>query len=96
MDARQHANLDRNLDESHRIGDDPDEAVLDDLIAEDILAQRLVILRELRRRGRIVRRQPSLQFILNCLDQRIAFELGMFVGVKRIFQAIAYFGINSS
>ena len=69
-------------------------AVLDNLVAEDILAKRFIILREFRRRGRLICGESRFQLILDLLDQRIAFKFGMLVGVERILQPIAHFGIH--
>src|ERR1700722_14834864 len=86
VDTRQHTNLYAqvaNLIESPVIRTDP---VVQNLIAEDLLAQKLIIFAELLRSSPIVLRQAFLQFILDRLDQRITFELRMLLSIKSVFQ----------
>ena len=61
--------------------------LIDHLLAENALAQRLVILLELLLGLFVVFRQiAACQFLLDLLDQRVAFRLGMLLGVERVGQ----------
>src|SRR5579871_743963 len=86
VNARQNSNLNRdltNLVKSPVVGTN---ALVQNLIAEDLLAQHFVILAELLRRRGISLGQILLQLILNVLDQRIAVELRMLLRVERVLQ----------
>ena len=91
---RQHAGLNRdgpNLVERAAIGPD---ALLGHLLAEDALAQVLVIVRQLLLGCRIVGRQFGGQLVLDLLDQRVALRLAVGLGVQRILQPVADLGLQ--
>ena len=75
-----------NLVEGAPVGPD---ALLRHLLAEDPLAQMLVIMRQLLLRVGIVGRQSGGQLILDLLDQRVALGLAVRLGVERILQPVA-------
>src|SRR5260370_5194964 len=86
VNSRQNPNLNRdlaNLIEGAMIRSD---AVVQNLIAEDVFAKQLIVLAQLLRCSRISFRQLLLQLILDRLDQRIAIELRMLLCIQRILQ----------
>ena len=60
--------------------------LVDHLLAEDALAQGLVVSLELLLRVFVVFRNRGLQLLLELLDQGVAFGLGMLLGVERVGQ----------
>ena len=64
--------------------------LVDDLLAEDALAQRFVVVIEFLLRGFVFLSLSSAisacEFLLDVLDQRVAFGLGMLLGVERVGQ----------
>ena len=89
--AGQHADFDpdvADLVEGAAVGT---ALLVDDLLAEDALAQGLVVRLELRLRFFVVFRNRSLQLLLEFLDQGVAFGLGMLLGVERVGQLGADF-----
>ena len=65
--------------------------LFDHFLAEDALAQSLVILLELCLRFFVVFGDFGLQLLLDFFDQRVAFGLGMLLGVERVGQFRADF-----
>src|SRR5690348_15275890 len=89
MSARESANFDpdrANLVELAAVGAFP---LLDYLLAEDALAQELVVVAELFAAVLILFGKASKQFVLELLHQRVAFGLGVFSGIESIGQALA-------
>ena len=92
MNARKHADLDgdlANLVEGAMVGPD---AVVQHLFAEDVLAQKLIILAELFRSSGIPFRQLLFQLVLYRLDQGVAFELRVLLRIERIGETAADLG----
>src|SRR5260370_1603198 len=86
VNSRQNPNLNRdlaNLIEGAMIRPD---ALVQNLIAEDVFAKQLIVLAQLLRCSRIPFRQVLLQLILDRLDQRITIELRMLLCIQRILQ----------
>ena len=87
--ARQDAGFDPDFAdfvERARIGT---PLLIDDLLAEDALAQSFVVMIEFFLGIVIVRRQLGSQFLLDPFDQRVAFRLGMFLGIERVGHFVA-------
>ena len=87
--AGQHAGLDRdlaNLVEGAVVGTD---AVVEYLLAEDLLAEELVVLAELLRGIGVIGGELLLQLVLDLLDHGVALELGVLLGVERVLEAVA-------
>jgi hypothetical protein len=95
--AGQNAGLDgdfANLVEGAAIGTD---ALLGHLLAEGALAQMLVVVRQLLLGGGfVVGGQLGSQLVLDLLDERIAFGLGVLLGVQRILQRSPILAFSSS
>ena len=92
--AGQNAGLDgdgANLVEGAAVGTD---AVLGHLLAEDPLAQMLVIGGQLLLGCGIVGGKPGGQLVLDLLDQRVALGLAVGLGVERVLQAVADLGLE--
>ena len=94
--AGQNADFDgdgTNFVECTAVGTD---ALLGDLLAEDVLAQSLVVFRELllRVRNFLTVGHPGCQLVLDLLDQRVAFGLWMLLGVERILEPVADLGAS--
>ena len=89
MHPRQHANLNRdraNLVERAMVRARP---LIQHLVAEDLLAQQLVVLAQLLRRLGVALGQRLLQRVLDLLHQRVALELGVLLRVQRVLQLCA-------
>ncbi len=80
-----------NLVEGAAIGPD---ALLGDLLAEDALAQMLVVVSQLLLGIRIVGGQSRGQLVLDRLDQRLAFQLVVRLGVQRVLDPVANLGLQ--
>ena len=85
VSSRQHAGFDpdfADLVEGARIGT---PFLFDDLLAEDALAQSLVVVLELfLALLSSLFRQRRRQLLLDVFDQRVAFGLGMLLGIERV------------
>jgi hypothetical protein len=91
MSPRQNASLDRyrtNLVERAPVRTNP---VLRNLLAERAFAQKLVIVSEFLLAVGIVSSHFSRRCVLDLLDQRVALDLSMGLGIQRIFQTLAHF-----
>src|SRR5271168_4516646 len=89
MRAREHASLNADLPDLIKCAAVRTNPVLRYLFTEDALAQQLVILPELLLRIRVVCRQFSRQLRLELLDQVIALNLGVSLGVQRVLEPVA-------
>ena len=84
--ARQHAGFDGNLTnlvEGAAIRSDP---ILCHLLAEDPLAQFLIIVSQLLFGRWIISGKRGCQLVLDLLDQRLAFQLLVHLGVQRVLE----------
>ena len=94
MHAWKNANLDgysANLIEGTVVGAD---ALVEDLLTEDVFAEKFVVLAELLRSGGILGRQLFLQLILDLLDESVGLELRMLLRVESILEAITNFALQ--
>ncbi len=96
MNARQHADFNRDLADLVEAAPIGTNAILGHLLAEDSLAHRFVILRQLLLGVRIPFGKLLGQLVLDLLDQRVAFRLGMGLGVERVLQPVADLGLKRS
>ena len=88
--ARQHADLDPDIADLIELAAVGTAPLFDHLLAEDLLAQHVeVACRPSCGRLRLRRRNRLLQFVFELLDQRVAFVLGILLGVHRVDQARA-------
>jgi hypothetical protein len=80
-----------NLVEGAAVGTN---ALLGDLLAEGALAQKLVVV-EPASSWRLDRRREAFgQLVLDLLDQRVAFGLGVLLGVEGVLEAVADLGLQ--
>src|SRR5262249_10536515 len=82
--AWQNAHFDPNVTNLVEFAGIGTAALVRNLVTEDALTQRLIIMRKLLSSFFIVFRQLGRQPILNLLDQVVTLKLGMLPGVKRI------------
>ena len=89
MDAWEDADLDANLADLVEGAVVGPNTVIEHLFAEDGLTQLLVVLAQLFRSSGIALRELFLELILDGLDQGVAFEFGMLLGVERVRESSA-------
>ena len=86
VNARQHANFNRDCTNLVKRTVIRANTIVQHLLTEDLLAQKLVVLRKLLRSSWIIGRKLLLQRVLDLLDQGVALELRMLLGVERVLQ----------
>ncbi len=88
----QHANFNPDIADLIELAAIGTALFFDHLLAEDLLAQQIEVLAGLLAAGFVIFRNRRLYFVLKLLDQRVAFVLGMLLGVGGIRQALAKLG----
>ncbi len=88
--ARQHADLNPDVADLVELAAIRTPLLFDHLLAEDLLAQHVEVLARLLAAVFVFLGDRRLDFVLELLDERVAFVLGMLLGVGGIGQPLAH------
>src|ERR1035438_2090166 len=89
MGARQHSDFNPDIANLVELAPVRTATVFDHLRTEDLLAQKIEVLAGLLASGFVLFGNGALDFVFELLDERVAFVLGMLLGVDGVKQAIA-------